>query len=76
MSGHSKWSKIKHRKAGTDAAKSKIFSKLSQAVAAASREARGDVNSPVLRQAIEKAREYNFPKENIERAIERGKSGK
>jgi transcriptional/translational regulatory protein YebC/TACO1 len=76
MAGHNKWSKIKRQKAGTDAAKSKIFSKLSQAIAAASREARGDINSPTLRSVIEKARQYNFPNENIERAVERGRSGK
>ncbi|MBI2086769.1 MAG: YebC/PmpR family DNA-binding transcriptional regulator [Candidatus Zambryskibacteria bacterium] len=76
MSGHNKWSKIKHKKAGADAARSKIFSKLSQAIATASREAKGDVNSPMLRTAIEKAREYNFPSDNIKRAVERGKNAK
>jgi len=76
MSGHNKWSKIKRQKAGSDAAKSKIFSKLSRAIATASRETRGDVNSPILRAVIEKAREYNFPMDNIKRAIERGKNAK
>jgi YebC/PmpR family DNA-binding regulatory protein len=72
MSGHNKWSKIKRQKAGTDAAKSKIFSKMARAIATASRQANGDVNSPVLRTAIEKAREYNMPSDNIERAIKKG----
>ncbi|MEX2010466.1 MAG: YebC/PmpR family DNA-binding transcriptional regulator [Parcubacteria group bacterium] len=72
MSGHNKWSKIKHKKAGTDAAKSKVFSKMAKLISTASREARGDVNSPTLRAAIEKAREFNMPKENIERAVKKG----
>jgi YebC/PmpR family DNA-binding regulatory protein len=72
MSGHNKWSQIKRRKEGTDAAKSKIFSKMAKLISTASREAKGDVNSPLLRSAIEKAREYNMPKDNIERAIKKG----
>lgn len=72
MSGHNKWSKIKRQKAGTDAAKSKTFSKLARAISTASRQAHGNVTSPVLRTAIEKAREYNMPNDNIERAIQKG----
>ncbi len=72
MAGHNKWSKIKRQKAGTDAAKSKIFSKMARAISTASRLASGDVNSPVLRTAIEKAREYNMPSDNIERAVKKG----
>jgi YebC/PmpR family DNA-binding regulatory protein len=72
MSGHNKWSKIKRQKAGTDAMKSKIFSKMARAIATASRQVNGDVSSPVLRTAIEKAREYNMPSDNIERAIKKG----
>ena len=72
MSGHNKWSKIKHKKAGTDAAKSKIFSKMARLISTASRQVRGDVNSPVLRAAIDKAREFNMPAENIERAVKKG----
>lgn len=72
MSGHNKWSKIKRQKAGTDAAKSKIFSKMARAIATASRQVNGDVNSPLLRTAIEKAREYNMPSDNIERAVKKG----
>lgn len=72
MSGHNKWSKIKRQKAGTDAAKSKIFSKMARLISTASRQVKGDVNSPVLRAAIEKAKEYNMPSDNIERAVKKG----
>ena len=72
MSGHNKWSKIKRQKAGTDAAKSKIFSKMARAIATASRQVNGDVTSPILRTAIEKAREFNMPSDNIERAVKKG----
>ncbi len=72
MSGHNKWSKIKRQKAGTDAAKSKIFSKMARLISTASRQVRGDTTSPVLRAAIEKAREYNMPSDNIERAVKKG----
>src|SRR5690606_35861810 len=72
MAGHNKWSKIKNKKAVTDAAKSKIFSKMAKLISTASKEARGDTSSPVLRAAIEKAREYNMPSDNIERAIKKG----
>ncbi|MSR87793.1 MAG: YebC/PmpR family DNA-binding transcriptional regulator [Candidatus Zambryskibacteria bacterium] len=72
MSGHNKWSKIKRQKGATDAAKSKIFSKMARAIATASRLVKGDASSPTLRAAIEKAREYNMPTDNIERAIKKG----
>lgn len=72
MSGHNKWSKIKRQKAGTDAAKSKIFSKMARAIATASRLAKGDTSSPSLRAAIDKAREFNMPTDNIERAVKKG----
>ncbi|MDO8424260.1 MAG: YebC/PmpR family DNA-binding transcriptional regulator [bacterium] len=72
MSGHNKWSKIKNKKAGTDAAKSKIFSKMARLISTASRQVKGDVTSPALRAAIDKAREYNMPSDNIERAVKKG----
>lgn len=72
MSGHNKWSKIKRQKAGTDAAKSKIFSKMAKLISTASRLAHGDTTSPSLRAAIEKAREFNMPIDNIERAVKKG----
>src|SRR3989344_2675993 len=72
MTGHNKWSKIRRQKAGTDAAKSKIFSKLARAISIASKQVNGDKNSAVLHTAIEKAHEYNMPSDNIERAIKKG----
>jgi len=72
MSGHNKWSKIKNKKAATDAAKSKIFSKMAKLISITSRQVKGDVTSPVLRSAIDKAREYNMPADNIERAVKKG----
>ncbi len=73
MSGHSKWSTIKHKKAITDAKRSKIFSKISALITIAAREKGGDpANNPTLRTTIEKAREVNMPRENIDRAIKRG----
>lgn len=72
MSGHNKWSKIKHKKAGADATKSKIFSKMARAIATASKQVNGDITSPILRTAIEKAREYNMPADNIDRAVKKG----
>lgn len=75
MSGHNKWSKIKRQKEKTDAQKSKIFSKFAKAISTASRVTKGDVNSPTLRAAIEKAREFNMPADNIERAVKKGSGG-
>jgi YebC/PmpR family DNA-binding regulatory protein len=72
MSGHNKWSKIKRQKASTDAAKSKIFSKMAKLVSTASKQVKGDTSSPILRAAIEKAREFNMPADNIERAVKKG----
>jgi len=71
MSGHNKWSKIKNRKAVTDAYKAKVFGKLVKAVSVESKLAKGDVNSPSLRAAIEKAKAANVPNDNIERAIKK-----
>ena len=56
MSGHNKWSKIKNKKAVTDAYKAKVFGKLVRAITVESKLAKGDVNSPGLRAAIEKAK--------------------
>ncbi|PIT90846.1 YebC/PmpR family DNA-binding transcriptional regulator [Candidatus Kaiserbacteria bacterium CG10_big_fil_rev_8_21_14_0_10_49_17] len=74
MSGHNKWSKIKHKKAATDAQKSKIFGKLARLIAVESKKAGGDSNSPGLRLAIDKAKEVNMPKDNIDRAVAKGTS--
>ena len=74
MSGHNKWSKIKHKKALTDAKKSKVFSKFVKLIQVESKLAKGDVNSPGLKAAIEKAKRENVPKDNIERAVKKGAS--
>jgi len=73
MSGHSKWSQIKHKKALTDAKKGKVFSKLARLITVIARQKGGnqDIN-PQLRIAIEKARSLNMPNDNIERAIKKG----
>lgn len=72
MSGHNKWSKIKHKKAATDAQKSKIFSKHAALIAMESRKANGDLNSPGLAAVIERAKKDSMPKENIDRAVAKG----
>lgn len=71
MAGHNKWSKIKRQKEKTDAEKSKIFSKLAKAISTAVKQAKGDRNSPSVRAVVDKAREYNMPLDNIERAIKK-----
>jgi YebC/PmpR family DNA-binding regulatory protein len=73
VSGHSKWSSIKHKKGAADARRGKLFSKLSRAIIVAAREGGGDPAANLaLQNAIEKARSYSVPKDNIERAIARG----
>lgn len=73
MSGHSKWSKIKHAKGAADAKKGKIFSKLSEQITIAAKEGGGDTNSnPSLRLLVDKAKAESLPSANIERAINRG----
>ena len=73
MSGHSKWSSIKHKKGAADAKRGKLFSKLSRAIIVAAREGGADPDGNIsLANAIAKAREASMPKDNIERAIARG----
>src|SRR5215510_12041646 len=73
MAGHSKWSSIKHKKGAADAKRGKLFSKLSRAIIVAAKEGGADPASNLaLQNAIEKARSYSMPKDNIERAIQRG----
>ena len=73
MSGHSKWSSIKHKKGAADAKRGKLFSKLARAIIVAAREGGPDpTGNLALANAVEKARSYSMPKENIERAIARG----
>jgi YebC/PmpR family DNA-binding regulatory protein len=73
MAGHSKWANIRHRKAAQDAKRGKLYTKLAREITVAAREGGGDPEfNPRLRAAIEKAKKFNMPKENIERAIKRG----
>ncbi len=73
MSGHSKWSSIKHKKAKEDVKRGKIFSKLSRAISVAVREAGADPSlNAILATAIEKAKSYNMPADTIDRAIKKG----
>lgn len=73
MSGHSKWSQIKHKKALTDAKKGKLFSKIARQITIAARQKGGEPESnPGLRMLADKARSYNMPAENIDRAIKKG----
>jgi YebC/PmpR family DNA-binding regulatory protein len=73
MAGHSKWASIKHKKAATDAKRGKLFTKLARAITVAAREGGGDpAGNHTLAAAIEKAKGYSMPKDNIQRAIDRG----
>jgi YebC/PmpR family DNA-binding regulatory protein len=73
MSGHSKWHSIKHKKGAADAKRGQLFSKLSRAIIVAAREGGGNPDTNIaLANAIEKAKSYSMPKDNIERAIKRG----
>jgi YebC/PmpR family DNA-binding regulatory protein len=73
MSGHNKWSSIKHRKGAVDAKRGKIFTKLIKEITVAARQGGGDADAnPRLRTAIAAAKAVNMPKDNIERSIKRG----
>lgn len=73
MSGHSKWSTIKRKKAANDATRAKMFTKVAQLITVAAQNGGGDPDSnPSLALAIEKAKSINMPKDNIQRAINRG----
>jgi YebC/PmpR family DNA-binding regulatory protein len=76
VSGHSKWSSIKHKKAATDAKRGQLFTKLAREIAMAAREGGGDpdMNSR-LRLAIQRAKDSNMPNDNVDRAIQRGAGG-
>jgi YebC/PmpR family DNA-binding regulatory protein len=74
MSGHNKWSKIKRKKEASDAQKSKVFSKHAALIAVESKKVKGDLAAPSLIAAIERAKKDSMPKENIDRAIQKGKA--
>ena len=73
MSGHNKWSSIKHKKAKEDAKRGKVFTKIIREIIVAARDGGGDPEmNPALRNAVNKATSENMPKDNIERAIKKG----
>lgn len=73
MSGHNKWSSIKHKKGAADAKRGKIFTRIVKEIILASRNGGGDVNmNPRLRTAVAMAKQNNMPRENIDKAIKRG----
>jgi len=71
MSGHNKWSKVKNKKAVTDARKGKIYTKMAKIIGVEIKKANGDINSAGVQSAVKKARDYNVPNENIERALKK-----
>ena len=76
MAGHSKWSNIKHRKAGQDAKKAKVFTKLIRELTVSARDGGGSVeDNPGLRNLVDKAKAVQMPKDTMERAIVRGAGG-
>jgi len=76
VSGHSKWSSIKHKKGAADAKRGQLFSKLSRVITVAAKEGGGDPSAnATLATAIQKAKDNSMPKDNIERAIAKGAGG-
>lgn len=71
MSGHNKWTQIKRQKGATDAAKSKIFTKIVRLLSVEAKKAKGNMAAPGLQNAIMKAREANMPNDTLERAIKK-----
>jgi len=72
MSGHNKWSKIKHKKGATDAARSRVFSKHSRLITMEVKKAGGSVDSASVLSAVDRAKKDSMPKDAIERAIAKG----
>jgi len=72
MSGHNKWSKVKNKKAVTDAKKGKIYTKMAKLIAVEVKKSGGDINSPGVKAIVARAREYDVPNDNIERALKKG----
>ena len=75
MSGHNKWSKIKRQKEKTDAQKSKVYGKMVKLITMEAKKAGGNISSPGLKSAIERARAANVPNDNIERAVKKFAEG-
>jgi YebC/PmpR family DNA-binding regulatory protein len=76
MSGHNKWSTIKHKKGAADAKRGKVFTKIIKEISVAAKLGGGDADgNPRLRTAIDKAKAENMPKDNIERAVKKGAGG-
>lgn len=73
MSGHSKWSQIKHKKGISDQKRGQLFSKLAKKISIAAREGADPATNFKLQSAIEEARSFNLPKENIERAVKKAR---
>src|SRR4051812_47977227 len=71
MSGHSKWSKIKRDKGANDAKRGAVFTRIGNQIAIAARSGTDPEMNPALAMAIEKARQANMPKDNIQRSIDR-----
>lgn len=72
MSGHSKWSTIKHKKGALDAKRGKLFSKLTKEITVAAKHGKDSDTNPRLRLALSKAKEANMPSDNVDRAIKKG----
>ena len=73
MSGHNRWSKIKHKKEASDSKKSKVWTKVIKEITVSARLGGGDINgNPRLRAAVDKARAANMPNDTIDRAIKKG----
>ena len=76
MAGHSKWANIQHRKGKQDKLRSKMFSKLAKEITVAAKTGMADVNfNPRLRLAVNNAKAASMPKDNIQRAVDRGAGG-
>lgn len=74
MAGHSKWAQIKRQKAVTDTARARVFARFARLITLEAKKAGGSLSDPSLKAAIERAKKVNMPKDNIERAIQKGTS--
>jgi len=74
MAGHSKWAQIKRQKAVTDTARARVFARFARLITLEAKKAAGSLSDPSLKAAIERAKKVNMPKDNIERAVQKGTS--